>query len=199
MRAAGLLAPTGVGHPYGPKAHDGTIIPDRPDIIWGAAATSTLTDEGSATIFVAIDHFAAECVGIHAARRGTRFEALELLRQGLHAHFGGYREKVAAGLALRHYHGIHFMSDFYQPALCFLGITGSPAFVREPEGNGCAERFIRTLKEQLRWAEHFATVEAWYQALLDFRERYNREWLIARHGHRSPAAVREAFVTEVAA
>jgi hypothetical protein len=26
-----------------------------------------------------------------------------------------------------------------------------PAFVRAPEGNGCAERFIRTLKENLLW------------------------------------------------
>ena len=31
MREAGLLAPTRVGQPHGPKAHDGTIIPDRPD------------------------------------------------------------------------------------------------------------------------------------------------------------------------
>ena len=31
----------------------------------------------------------------------------------------------------------------------FLGIESSPAFVRAPEGNGCAERFIRTLKENL--------------------------------------------------
>jgi transposase InsO family protein len=167
--------------------------------MWGTDATSTLTDEGSATIFVAIDHFTAECVGIHAARRGIRFEALKPLRQGLHAYFGAYREKVAAGLALRHYHGIQFMSEFYQPALRFLGITSSRAFVREPERNICAERFIRALKEQLRWAKHFATVEALYQALLAFRERYNREWLIARHGHRSPAAVREAFVTKVTA
>jgi hypothetical protein len=30
-----------------------------------------------------------------------------------------------------------------------LGIEASPSFVREPEGNGVAERFIRTLKENL--------------------------------------------------
>jgi len=71
--------------------------------------------------------------------------------------------------------------------------------VREPEGNGCAERFIRTLKEQLLWVEHFATVEDLRQALLAFRQRYNREWLIGCRGHRSPTAIREAFVTEVAA
>jgi len=31
----------------------------------------------------------------------------------------------------------------------FVGITRAPAWVREPEGNGCAERVIRTLKENL--------------------------------------------------
>jgi len=31
--------------------------------------------------------------------------------------------------------------------------------VREPEGNGCAERFIRTLKENLLWVRRFETVE----------------------------------------
>src|SRR5262249_59180828 len=35
LRAAGLLAPIRVGQPHGPKVHDGTIIPDRPDAMWG--------------------------------------------------------------------------------------------------------------------------------------------------------------------
>ena len=199
LRTAGLLAPTRVGRPHGPKAHDGTIIPERPDAMGGTDATTSWTPEGVATIFIAVDHYTAACLGIHAARRGTRFEALEPLRQGIRAHFGAYSEQVAAGLALRHDHGSQFMSDLFQAELRFLGISSSPAFVREPEGNGCAERFIRTLKEQLLWVEQFATVEDLRQALLAFRERYNREWLIARHGHRSPTAVREAFATEVAA
>jgi len=40
MREAGLLAPTRVGRPHGPAAHDGTIIPDRPDAMWGIDATA---------------------------------------------------------------------------------------------------------------------------------------------------------------
>ncbi len=198
-RAAGLLAPTRVGPPHGPKAHAGTIIPDRPDAMWGTDATAGWTDEGLATICIAVDHYTAERVGIQAARRGTRFEAREPLRQGIAAHFGAYREEIAAGLALRHDPGSQFMSDPFQAELRFLGITSSPAFVREPEGTGCAERFIRTLKEQLLWVEHFATVEDLRQALLAFRDRYNREWLIGRHGHRTPTAVRAAFAAEVAA
>jgi transposase InsO family protein len=71
------------------------------------------------------------------------------------------------------------------------GIESSPAFVRAPEGNGCAERFIRTLKEQLLWVRTFRTVEELRVALQEFKDRYNREWLVERHGFVSPAAARE--------
>jgi putative transposase len=199
MRAANLLAPARIGQPRGPAAHDGTIIPDRPDGMWGTDATSCLTGEGTATIFLAVDHFTAECVGIHAARAGTRFEALEPLRQAVRRHFGAYAPGAAAGLALRHDHGSPFMSDLFQAELRFLGVASSPAFVRQPEGNGCAERFIRTLKEQLLWVERFATVEDLRRALLAFQQRYNQAWLIGRHGHRSPAEVRATFAAPSAA
>ena len=39
------------------------------------------------------------------------------------------------------------MSRDFQSEIRFLGAESSPSFVREPEGNGVAERFIRTLKE----------------------------------------------------
>jgi hypothetical protein len=35
MRQHGLQAPQRIGHPHGPKAHDGTIITGRPDQMWG--------------------------------------------------------------------------------------------------------------------------------------------------------------------
>jgi transposase InsO family protein len=96
--------------------------------------------------------------------------------------------------AVRHDHGSQYMSDYFQDELRFLGIVSSPAFVREPEGNGCAERFIRTLKEQLLWVRTFDTLEDLRLALLEFKERYNREWLIERHGHQTPASRRAALL-----
>ena len=146
MREHGLLAPSRVGRPHGPKAHDGTIRTERVDEMWGTDLTSTLTGEGQASIFVTVDHCSTECLGIHAARRATRFEALEPLRQGVRACFGAFAEGIAGGLKLRHDHGSQFVADDYQRELAFLGIASSPAFVREPEGNGCVERFIRTLQ-----------------------------------------------------
>jgi hypothetical protein len=82
------------------------------------------------------------------------------------------------------------MSEDFQTEIAFLGIEASPSFVREPEGNGVAERFIRTLKENLLWVRHFETIEELRLALLDFAAWYNTHWLVARHGHRTPAQVR---------
>jgi putative transposase len=190
MGAHGLLAPSRVGSPRGPRAHDGTIIPAAVDAMWGTDLTTTITGEGPVAVFVAVDHRSAECVGLHAALRANRFEALEPLRQGVRRHFGGFARDIAAGLAVRHDHGSQYMSDAFQKELRFLGIESSPAFVRAPEGNGCAERFIRTPKENLLWVRTFDTVEQLRQALLEFRETYNATWLIERHGFRPPAAVR---------
>ena len=82
------------------------------------------------------------------------------------------------------------MSHHFQSEIRFLGIESSPAFVREPEGNGCAERFIRTLKENLLWVRRFNTVEELRLALIAFRQTYNQSWIIERHGYQTPAQVR---------
>jgi putative transposase len=47
--------------------------------------------------------------------------------------------------------------DHFQEELHFLGIRSPPSFIRDPEGNGYAERFIRLLKENLLWVKFFAT------------------------------------------
>ena len=62
------------------------------------------------------------------------------------------------------------MSAVFQDELAFLGAGSSPTFVRGPEGNGCAERFIRTLKENLLWVQTFDTVKQLRLASLDFRK-----------------------------
>ena len=154
--------------------------------------TQTITvAEGRAYVFVAVEHANSEVVGIHAARSANRFEALEPVRQGVHRCFGSIAPGVARGLMLRHDHGSNYMSGDFQEEIECLGIEASPSFVREPEGNGVAERFIRTLKENLLWVRTFDTVEELRQALLAFRESYNTTWLIERHGFQTPAAVRQ--------
>ena len=137
MREHGLQAPYRAGHAHGPKAHDGTITTAAPDVMWGTDMTSTVTvGEGAACVFVAVDHCTTECIGLHAAKRGTRFEALEPIRQGVRERFGPIGDGVARGLRLRHDHGSNYLADDFQQEVAFFGIESAPSFVREPEGNG---------------------------------------------------------------
>ena len=76
------------------------------------------------------------------------------------------------------------------PSIECFGILSSPAFVRQPEGNGVAERAIRTLKEQLLWVRHFETVEELRQALAAFAAEHNASWLRQRHGYKTPDQIR---------
>jgi hypothetical protein len=67
-----------------------------------------------------------------------------------------------------------------------MGIADDAAFLGEPETNGCAERWIRTLKEQCLWAELHDTIDQLRQAVTGFVDRYNTSWLIQRHRHLTP-------------
>ena len=66
--------------------------------------------------------------------------------------FGQLGADVARGLAVRHDWGSQYRSVHFQGSLRWLGIVDDPAYVGEPETNGCAERWIKTLKEQCLWA-----------------------------------------------
>jgi len=178
-RLARESAPPPVAQKRGPKTYSDAELTDS---IRQAIATSP-------TIFVAVDHCSSECIGLPASKPGTRFEALEPLRQGLLEHFGSYREQAAIGLAVRHDHGSQFMSDYYQDELRFLGIESSPAFVRQPEGNGCVEHFIRVLKEQLLWTRWFETIEDLRLALLAFQRTLQPR--VAGRASRSPHTRRD--------
>ena len=149
------------------------------------------------TVFAAIDHCTAECVGIHAVKKATRFEALEPIRQGVKEYFSGFSAGSADGLQLRHDHGSVYMSDDFQSEIQFLGIEPSPAFVRQPEGNGCIERFFRTLKEQLLWIRRFRDLAELRTALIEFRDRYNHQWILERLNYRTPTQARRDFHVEL--
>lgn len=72
-------------------------------------------------------------------------------------------------MLLRHDHGSAFMSDYFQNHLKVFGMAPSFAFVREPETNGVAERFIRTLKEQIIFGRIYQDIEEVRAAVRAYR------------------------------
>jgi transposase InsO family protein len=91
LRANQLLSPARQPEPNRTNPHEGTIVTEAPNQMWGTDATATVTEaDGTVTIFAAIDHCTAECIGIHAVKKATRFEALEPIRHGVKECFGGF-------------------------------------------------------------------------------------------------------------
>ncbi len=195
MRENGLLAPYRRRHVHGDRAHEGTIQTECPNELWGTDATRFYTrQDGWCWFFGAVDHFVGDVVGWHVAKIGDRWAALEPVRQGVQRHVGDYTPKVALGLGLRHDWGPQYTADQFLGELRWLGIRSTPAYVGEPECNGIMERWIRTLKEECLYLHDFESLEQAREIIGDFIQRYNTQWLLERHGHRTPAEVRESTV-----
>lgn len=197
-REAGLLAPTARVRRRARRLHEGTITVTTPDTLWATDATEGHTDrDGRCAIFAVVDHATGEAF-VDASPRMDRLPAADLLREACGERFGSVERAVASGLALRYDGGSCFRSHHYQAEIDHLGIARSPAYHYEPETNGCVEKFIQTLKEQVLWIERFETLEELRAAVREFARTYNRHWLLERHGYRSPLEAREHLLAVMA-
>ncbi len=192
MRENQLLSP--YRRPQGkPDPHEGTITTERPDQMWGTDGIRIQTvEDGWVWNFSAVDHCHAECVGWHVAKIGDRFAALEPIAQGLVRYFGGSQAQAGRGLALRMDHGPQYMANHFLNQVKYWGIAPSFAFIAEPQTNGVAERFNRTLKEQAIYGRVFRNIEEVRRAVAEFVERYNAHWRLEKLDFKTPYEVRQA-------
>jgi len=192
MRENHLLSPHR-NRPMVAKVHDGKIITLAPNLMWGTDGTRVFTlDEGWVWIFTAVEHWNAECVGWHVCKTGDRYAALQPISTALSRLYGTVERGVARGLSLRMDHGTQYLSDHFQNQIKFWGITPSFAFVAEPQTNGVAERFNRTLKEQAIYGRQFRTVDDVREAVESFVNLYNSQWRVEKNGFMSPHEIRQA-------
>jgi transposase InsO family protein len=196
MREHRLLSPHRA-RPRPKTKHERQIITAAPNLMWAIDATQVTTvEDGKVWLFGVVEHWNAEMLGWHVAKRGTRYEAVQALGMAVRQQFGHLGAGAARGLALRHDHGSNFMADVFQKQMRFWGVAPSYAFVAEPETNGCIERLFRTLKEQAIHGRIFQTIDEVREAVRAFVARYNAEWLIEKNGHRSPFDMRTAWQEE---
>ena len=88
-------------------------------------------------------------------------------------------------------HGSQYLSDHFTNQIKFWGIQPSYAFVAEPP-NGVAERFNRTLKEQIIHGRHLPQHRGAAGRVRDFVELYNAQWIVEKNGYLS-AQARQAW------
>lgn len=199
MRENRLLSPRR-GRQGEVLAHEGKITTDAPNVMWGTDGARVFTvEDGWGWIFVGVEHWNAECVGWHVCKEGNRYAALEPTAMGLAEMFGSVGPEVARGLSLRMDHGTQYLSDHFLNQLRYWGIHPSFAFVEQPETNGVAERFIRTLKEQAIHGRVFRNLKEVREAVAAFVKRYNEEWRLEKLGFLTPKEARAEFNLKVAA
>lgn len=190
MRENNLLSPFR-GRRGSAALHEGQIVTQAPNFMWGTDGARIFTmDEGWVWIFVAVEHWNAECMGWHVCKYGTRYAALEPVAQGLMAAFGSVAADAGRGLSLRMDHGTQYLSDHFLNQIRHWGVSPSFAFIEQPQTNGVAERFNRTLKEQVIHGRVFHTLENVRQAVAGFVELYNDQWLVEKNGFKSPRQAR---------
>jgi transposase InsO family protein len=199
MRDHQLLSPYR-GRRHEGEAHTGEIITAEPNEMWGTDGIRVLTvDDGWGWIFAAVEHWNAECVGWHVCKTGSRFAALEPIAMGVERIFGRVERDVARGLSVRIDHGTQYLADHFLNQVRFWGIHPSFAFVEQPQTNGVAERFNRTLREQALAGRIFRNLEEVRAAVAEFVERYNQHWRLEKLGYLSPVMARLAHAEGIAA
>lgn len=180
--------------------HKGHIVTEAPNEMWGTDGARIFTaQDGWVWLFTAVEHWNAECVGWHVCKLGDRFAALQPIAMGLKSIYGSVGADVARGLSIRMDHGTQYLSDHFRNQIEFWGASVSFAFIEQPQTNGVAERFNRTIKEQVVHGRVFNDLEEVRAAIAAFIEKYNRYWLIEKLGFKTPLQARESASMALAA
>jgi Transposase and inactivated derivatives len=176
-----------------PDPHEGCIITNHPDVMWGSDGTKILTiEEGLVWIFSVAEHWNTECLGWHVCKTGDRFAALEPVAEAVKGIYGSLEKGVASGLKLRIDNGSQYTSDYFLQQIKHWGVEASFAIVKQPETNGVAERFHRTLKDQILDGRIFRNLDEVREAVRQFVGIYNEKWLVEKLGYQSPFEARRS-------
>ena len=194
MRAHGLLSPHR-GRQGPAKTHDGRVITQAPNVMWGTDGVRVFTlDDGWGWIFAAVEHWNAECVGWHVCKVGSRFAALDPIAQGLDRRYGSLDADVARGLALRMDHGSQYLSDHFLKQIRYLGDPPQLSVLsRNRKRTVWRSGGIVRSRRQAIHGRIFQNLEAVRAAVADFVERYNQTWHLEKLGYHTPIEAREEY------
>ena len=91
--------------------HDRQIITEAPNLMWATDATQIITvQDGKVWLFGVVEHWNAEALGWHVAKRGDRYAAIQAVSMAVRKVFGQISPSAAHGVALRHDHGSAFLA-----------------------------------------------------------------------------------------
>ena len=195
MRENNLLSPHRCRR-RGGNPHDGEIITHAPNLMWGTDGVRVFTvDDGMGLDLHrrrALERRVCRLACLQARR--PLIAALQPISMGLAGLYGSTRGRRGSGAGLADGSRLPVsVGPLHQPDQV-LGQSSRPdAFVAEPQTNGVAERFNRTLKEQIIHGRIYRNIAELRDAVRDFVELYNVQWIVEKNGYLSPAQARQAW------
>jgi putative transposase len=172
----------------------GSILAATPNELWGIdAARVTTTDSTKAFVIFAIEHCTGECLAIDVIAEETIAAWVSLIQDATLFAFGSLQPGIAHGLRIRCDNLPQFRDRRFCKVLAELGIRTSYIAPLNPRGNGLAERFVRTLRENRLAVFYFASIEELDREMAAFRMVYNEQYILQRWKYRTPSQVRALF------
>ena len=192
MRENNLLSPHRCRR-RGGNPHDGEIITHAPNLMWGTDGVRVFTvDDGWGWISPPSSIGTPSVSAGMSASAATASPPCSRSPWGLPGCMARPRPaRLGAGLADGSRLPVS-VGPLHQPDQ----VLGHPAvlrFVAEPQTNGVAERFNRTLKEQIIHGRIYRNIAELRDAVRDFVELYNAQWIVEKNGYLSPAQARQAW------
>jgi transposase InsO family protein len=193
MRDAGLLLPADGSRLPSPR---GTVAVEEPNRLWATDMTTIHTRlDGWVAVTPTVD---CGCLlGCTVSVDQDAPSLLASMREALEAEFGT-ATNVPDGFEWRTDHGPQFTGGDARDLCREWRVDHTFAPIGRPTGNAVAERFIRTLKEEVLWVQDFDTAEDVRRAVQAWWPVYN-----ARRPHQAlrfqtPAEVRALKLAPVA-
>ena len=167
--------------------------PERPNQWWGIDMTKvSVNGFGWMYIVVVLDWYTKKILGYYAGVQCRSKHWLEALDDAVNKRFAdGVRG-----------HGLNLMSDngsqptsigFMQNCRA-LDIHQAFTSYNNPKGNADTERVFRTMKEELLWLREWTSPFELADALKEWVEYYNNEYLHSSLGYKSPKQFEEDYL-----
>jgi len=151
----------------------GHVTVEEPNRRWATDLTTVWTQQdGLVAVVPVVDCGDRTLLAIAATKEQDSPAVLAPVREALEACFQR-PDNVPNGLELRTDHGSQYTGGDCEELCRDWRLDHTLAPVGRPTGNAVAERFIRTLKEELIWLRDWQSLSELQAALAAYREEYN--------------------------
>jgi putative transposase len=155
--------------------------------MWGTDGVRIATvDDGIVWIFSSVDHCDGMCTGIHAAKIGDRFAALEPISHALLGEFGSVVADAGRGLSLKNGSRLAKRLGGLSRSDQVPGHHADLRLRRRTPERWRRRAVRRTMKEQVIHGRIFKNLEEVRAAAIAFRDRYHRDRCLEKLGFQSP-------------